>query len=133
MRWWKSMVLIDANAILRYTLQDNIVMANKVEELIETQNVYAGFEVIAEVIYVLHGVYQLSRMEIIDGLRIFFAHDNLHVESKEILYLALDLFAVRKLDFVDTVLYAKNRVYGYDVFTFDKKLNTLLRSQVTEG
>jgi len=127
------MVLIDANAILRYTLQDNAEMANKVKELIDTQKVYAGFEVIAEVIYVLAGVYNLSRAEIADGLRVFFAHENLQVESLEILNLSLDLYAARKLDFVDTVLYAKNRVYGYDVFTFDKKLNTLLRSQITEG
>jgi len=121
------MVLIDANAILRYTLQDNADMAQKVDELIETQKVYAGFEVIAEVIYVLEGVYNLSRTEIADGLRVFFSHENLKVESMEILNLSLDLYATRKLDFVDTVLYAKNRVYGYGVFTFDKKLNALLQ------
>jgi len=121
------MVLIDANAILRYTVQDNADMAQKVKELIETEKIYAGFEVIAEVIYVLAGVYRLSRSEIVDGLRIFFSHENLLVESKEVLSLSLDLYAARKLDFVDTVLYAKNRVYGYDVFTFDKKLNTLLK------
>ena len=126
------MVLIDANAILRYTLQDNIEMAHKVKELIETRKVYAGFEVIAEVIYVLAEVYNLSRTEIADGLRIFFSHDNLQVESKEVLHLSLNLYAARKLDFVDTVLYAKNRVHGYDVFTFDKKLNTLLQNQSSE-
>ena len=128
MRWWKNMVLIDANAILRYTLQDNNEMAQKVNQLIETHKVYAGFEVIAEVVYVLAGIYNLSRIEIADGLRVFFSHENLQVESLEVLNLSLNLYASQKLDFVDTVLYAKNKVYGYNVFTFDKKLNKFLQS-----
>ena len=126
------MVLIDANAILRYTLQDNIEMATTVKELIETQKVYAGLEVIAEVVYVLTGVYKLSRSEIAAGLQIFFSHANLQVESKEVITLSLELYAERKLDFVDTVLYAKSTVYGYNVFTFDKKLNALLQRQLSE-
>ena len=126
------MVLIDANAILRYTLQDNIEMATKVKELIETQKVYAGLEVIAEVVYVLAGVYKLSRSEIAAGLHIFFSHENLQVESKEVITQSLELYAERKLDFVDTVLYAKSTVYGYNVFTFDKKLNKLLQSRIQE-
>ena len=76
------MVLIDANAILRYVLNDNFEMAQSAKELLKNK---------------------------------------------------ITLFEAWKFDFVDTVLYAKNRVYGYDVFTFDKKLNTLLRSQITEG
>jgi len=123
------MVLIDANAILRYVLQDNIDMATRVKALIDTQRVYAGYEVIAEVIYVLEGVYTLSRSEIAAGLQIFFSHANLQVESMEVLTLSLEIYAARKFDFVDTVLYAKNVVYGNDVFTFDKKLIALLQQR----
>ncbi|MCL2378969.1 MAG: hypothetical protein FWC77_07570 [Defluviitaleaceae bacterium] len=107
-------------------------MATKVKDLIETQKVYAGLEVIAEVIYVLKGVYKLSRSEIAEGLQIFFSHESLQVESMEVLMLSLKIYAVRKLDFVDTVLYAKNVVYGYDVFTFDKKLVALLQQRFLE-
>ena len=127
------MVLIDANAILRHVLNDNYEMAQSVNDLLKNKRVYVGFEVIAEAIYVLEKVYKVQRNDIVNTLRVFFSHSNISVESVEVLNISLSLFDARKFDFVDTVLYAKNRVYGYDVFTFDKKLNTLLRSQTTEG
>jgi len=122
------MVLIDANAILRHVLNDNFEMAQSVKDLLKNKRVYVGFEVIAEVIYVLEKVYKVGRNDIVNTLRIFFSHASISVESVEVLNISLALFEARKFDFVDTVLYAKNRVYGYDVFTFDKKLNTLLKS-----
>jgi len=122
------MVLIDANVILRYVLKDNFEMAQRVEDLLKTNKVYVGFEVIAEVVYVLEKVYKVERNEIVNTLRVFFSHISISVESNEVLDTSLSLFDTSKLDFVDTVLYAKNRVYGYDVFTFDKKLNALLQS-----
>ena len=129
MRRSQNMVLIDANAILRYMLIDNIEMAQKTKSIIESRKIYVGTEVIAEVIYVLERVYKLSRSDIADGLLKFFRHENIYVESHSVLSTALDLYALKNFDFVDTILYAKNRIYGYDVFTFDKKLKTSLNQQ----
>lgn len=39
---------------------------------------------------------------------------------------ALLIFGKRRLDFVDTLLYAYSKIKGYKVYTFDKKLNKLL-------
>ena len=61
------MLLIDANAILRYVLNDNSDMAGKVHELIKNNKVTIRFEVMAEVVYVLNKVYKLPRNEITDG------------------------------------------------------------------
>lgn len=36
------------------------------------------------------------------------------------------IYGSRKLDFVDTLLYAYHKVKNYEVYTFDKKLNKLL-------
>lgn len=41
---------------------------------------------------------------------------------------ALMLFGSTSLDFVDTILIARNRVLGEKVFSFDSKLNKLLET-----
>ncbi len=45
-----------------------------------------------------------------------------------LLWLGLETYAKQNLDFVDCILYAYNRVKGYEVRTFDKKLKMLLGS-----
>ena len=41
---------------------------------------------------------------------------------------ALMLFGSTSLDFVDTILIARNRLLGEKVFSFDSKLNKLLET-----
>ena len=62
------MLIIDANAILRYVLYDNEDMAKKVNELILGNTVTVRYEIMAEVIYVLEKVYSMSRSEIAAGI-----------------------------------------------------------------
>jgi len=120
------MVIVDANAILRYTLNDNLEMAKKVRNLLDESKIYIRYEVLAEVIYVLNKVYLLSRNEIVDGIKIFLSEPNVGTESPEVLSLALEKYTIINLDFVDCILYSFNMIYGYKVFTFDKKLMSLL-------
>jgi len=54
------MLLIDANAILRYILCDNEKMAVQVEDLLEKRMVNLRNEVLAEVVYVLNKVYSIK-------------------------------------------------------------------------
>ena len=65
------MLFIDANAILRYMLNDNIEMAAKVCALLDNARVTVRHEVIAEVVYVLNKVYLLPRNEIAEGIKAF--------------------------------------------------------------
>ena len=120
------MLIIDANAILRYLLNDNVDMAKAVDELIGQNKVTIRYEIMAEVVYVLEKVYILPRNEIKNGIKTFLSLPNVEVETINILMFAFDIYADKKLDFVDCLLYGFNAIYGYDVFTFDKKLNTLL-------
>ncbi len=120
------MVIVDANAILRYILMDNLEMANKVEKLIEENKICVKYEVIAEVIYVLEKVYKISREKIVGGLNIFINLENIKIDSPKVLALALNTYKNVKIDFVDTLLYSYKAVENIDVFTFDKKLNTLI-------
>ena len=71
MQWQKNMVLFDTNMILRYLLNDNKEMAEQAEKYIEHEDVLVTIEVIAEVIYVLKGVYSLEREKISDTVKAF--------------------------------------------------------------
>jgi len=121
------MLLIDANAILRYMLNDNNEMADKVRVLLENTKVTVRYEVMAEVVYVLNKVYSLPPNRIADGIKVFLSLQNVETESEEVLLLALQAYVEAKMDFVDCVLYGFRAVNGYDVFTFDKKLNTMMQ------
>ena len=122
------MLIIDANAILRYVLYDNEDMAKEVNNLILNNKVTVRYEVMAEVIYVLEKVYSMSRSEIADGIKIFLNLSNIETETEEVLQLALKTYADKKIDFIDCLLYGFKAVCGYDVFTFDKKLKSIIEN-----
>jgi predicted nucleic-acid-binding protein len=140
------MVVLDANVILRYLLNDNEAMAKEAENVIKTEvtmvlyvhyNVrhrtlyviktevtMVPIEVIAEVVYVLKGVYSVDGNKIRDALMEFLSE--VTVAEKEVIQVGLDAYAENNLDFVDCILYAYSCVKKYDIKTFDKKLNKLL-------
>jgi len=57
-----------------------------------------------------------------------FEYSNLEVSDIDVINEALKIYAERKLDFVDTLLYAYLKIRKHEIFTFDKKLNNLLKS-----
>lgn len=81
-------------------------------------------EVLAEVVYVLKGVYKVERAEIAKTLIEFL--DEISIENQETICEALSLFSETSLDFVDCVLIARHRILGDEVVSFDKKLNRML-------
>jgi len=122
------MLLIDANAILRYILNDNEEMADQVEQLLATKFVSVKNEVLAEVIYVLEKVYQLSREDIASVATEFMDLENVYADDMPVTMLALETFSQTKLDFVDTLLYSYHIIRQATIFTFDKKLLSKIRN-----
>lgn len=110
--------LIDANVILRYLLGDHPQMSEEAKRIIES-GAFTLPEVIAEVVYVLKGVYKVERAELATTLIDFL--DEISVENPETLCEALSLFAKSSLDFVDCILIARHRILGDEVVSFDKK------------
>ena len=55
------MVILDANIILRYLLNDNEQMADEAEKIIKENAALVTIEIIAEVVYVLKRVYSIER------------------------------------------------------------------------
>ena len=121
------MVMLDTNMILRYLLNDNQEMADKAEQYLNGGNVTVTIEVIAEVVYVLKGVYSMARTEIADTVKDFLELVNCH--EMDVLKLALDTYGAHSLDFVDCVLYGYHAINGAEIATFDGKLLKLLSAQ----
>ena len=118
------MVMLDTNMILRYLLNDDQEMADKAEDYINGGNVSVAIEVIAEVVYVLKGVYSMERDEIANAVKGFL--ELVSCQDVDVLNLALDTYAERNLDFVDCVLYGYHVVKDIEIATFDKKLLKLI-------
>ena len=117
-------ILFDANAVLRFILNDNEEMANEVEEILQKETVSLSIEVLAEIVYVLEKVYSVSREDISVGLLYFIKNEKIQLTVPDI----AETFATKKLDFVDCVLFAYHSNLHYEVFTFDKKLQRLLKN-----
>ena len=118
------MVMLDTNMILRYLLNDNEEMALKAENVIKKERVYVTIEIIAEVVYVLKGVYSVEREEIKESLLAFLKE--VAAVEEDVLKLGIETYAKNNLDFPDCILYAYHRMKGYEIKTFDKKLIKLL-------
>jgi predicted nucleic-acid-binding protein len=120
------MSLVDANIILRYILWDHKDLAEKAKEIIEHEVIELPFEVIAEVVYVLEGVYGVERGEIQEGVLELLKYPNISTSAREVLQQAFQIFSAQKLDFVDALLVVYHKVNKAKVFSFDKKVTKLL-------
>lgn len=118
-------VLLDANAVLRYLLEDNDEQAERVSQAV-ARGAEVTVEVLAECVYVLAGVYEVPRSGIAESLGILL--DEVRCDRFEVAATALGLYSGSKLDFVDCVLAAEHLQRGREVLSFDKKLNKLLAS-----
>ena len=126
MQWLKNMVILDANMILRYLVNDNAEMAVIAESYISNGSAYITIEVAAEVVYVLNSVYSMERDKISEIIIDFL--ELVSCQEKEVLICALKTYQTHKLDFVDCVLYGYNVIHGSEIATFDKKLLKLLNN-----
>ena len=116
--------LLDANACLRYLLCDIAAQASQVSQLIE-KGAEVTLEVLAECVYVLDGVYEVSRPEICKTLVAFL--DEVACVRAIVAKAALKFFSEHNLDFVDCVLLAVKYVNDREIVTFDKKLQRELK------
>lgn len=124
------MVMLDANIILRYLLNDDEQMAAEAEMVIKNVPVQVNIEIFAEVVYVLKGVYHIDRAEIGQCLLGFLSE--VRTPEPEVLKLGIETYAKQNLDFQDCILYAYHKIKGYEIKTFDKKLSKLLQQGDTK-
>ncbi len=117
------MPIVDANIILRYLLGDHPEMSREAREII-LSGAQTTAEVLAEVVYVLKGIYQVERRDIAETVGAFL--EEVSVPHKAAIAYACKLYGETKLDFVDCILAGYHLVEGAKILTFDKKLNNAI-------
>jgi len=122
------MPIIDANVILRYFLNDHPDMSEAARKTI-LAGAQTTAEVLAEVVYVLKGVYKADRTTIADTLVTFM--QEVAVPDKPAVAYACKLYGKTSLDFVDCLLAGYHFVNGEDIVTFDQKLSKVLEKKMT--
>jgi len=111
------MIRVDANYIIRYFVNDNEKMAEIAEETLMNEEIFIANEVLAEVIYVLGGVYEIPKEDIVTNLITLLNQKNVtSLNTVE----ALTIFLNKNIDFVDALLCAYSS--KDEIRTFDKKL-----------
>ncbi len=122
---YRDKCLLDANAVLRFLLQDNEEQFRYVKSVIGTKSCYVTLEVLAEVCYVLEGIYQVPREDIAINFRRL--NKDVDIFNADVLLRALEIYDKKpKLDFVDCLLCGYKKERGLDIITFDKKLRKRL-------
>ena len=116
--------LLDANAVLRYLLEDIQEQVDEVAEAVAC-GAEVTVEVLAECVYVLSGVYEVPRSAIAESLGLLL--DEVACRRGNAAAAALGLYAGSSFDFVDCVLAAEHDISSKPVLTFDKKLRQLLK------
>lgn len=117
--------LVDTNLIIRFltgepekqaALARDLFAANESGEL--TLKVVPL--VVAEVVFVLSGkICGYERNEVASALIPFLQSPTLDVEKRDVMLLALELYRVHSIDYVDACLAAEARLAGHAVASFD--------------
>lgn len=98
-----------------------------IRKMTRIKNCYVTLEVMAEVCYVLEGLYQVSREDIISSFRKL--NNDIIILYADVLLRALEIFdKIPKLDLVDCLLYGYKKKKGINIITFDKKLQKKLEN-----
>ena len=110
-------------------MNDNMEMADIAEETLTTQDVFISSEVLAEVVYVLSGVYEIPKEDIANQLLELVDFENIAVANHTVVKESLEIFKAQSLDFVDCLLCAHSR--QDEIATFDKQLNKCVQNLKT--
>ena len=130
--------LIDANVILRYLLRDDEELFGKAFEVLEKvkigqETVIIPESVLAEVVYVLVKIYEVSREVIVEKLQGLLSYRGVINPDKADLAEAVKMYGGTKLSFVDCVLCAKAINHRMEIVTFDEELKKVLSSNMDKG
>ena len=120
------MVVLDANAVLYFLLQDDANKAADVRDIMDQETCLIPIEVLAEIVYVLAKTYKIERALIQEKLLGVLWNENVETPSQAVVETALRYFGETKLDFVDCLMVGYATVEGHRIFTFDKELKKYL-------
>jgi predicted nucleic-acid-binding protein len=118
-------VYADTNIFLRYLTNEPIELSEKVSGFFNKMEsgeyrLYVCDMVVSELVYVLEKVFELSKKEICEKIKVLMLKRNIILENKQIIFKALDFYRDLNVNFVDAYIYShssKNEVNK--IFSFD--------------
>jgi predicted nucleic-acid-binding protein len=122
-----SEFILDTNVYISFLVDRNKeqreIAANFFKQLENREiKIFLPSLILAEIVYILDGLYEFPKIQIADTLSSILSEENLISEHKDILLTALDIFRSSSLDFADCYLLAFKENENYTLITFDKKL-----------
>lgn len=123
-------IIVDANAFLRYLLNDIPEQKTAFEKLlIQAQKsditLIVSQITIFEIAFILEKYYQVNKKDIIDKLKSIISTGYLEVDNREIFLSALNIYSQENISLVDCFLISRAKGEKAQLFTFDKKLKNL--------
>jgi len=120
--------LLDANVLVRFLVQDEPKQSPAATALFEQAErgdctLHLDGLVVAEVVYVLTGVYGRSRTEVVNVLLAIIQNSGVEAADEEVLTDSLHRFGATNVDFSDAWLAARAAVLGHPVASFDRDLD----------
>jgi predicted nucleic-acid-binding protein len=120
------MIGLDTNVLLRYLMQDDPRQSAQVTALIDSLSIsnkgFVSLVVIAELVWALSYVFQLTRSEVSAILSSVARMPELHVEKVVVFLRALRLCNTTSADFADCLIaVAAKRAGSSHTATFDRK------------
>jgi predicted nucleic-acid-binding protein len=124
--WVNNTVYADTNMFLRYLTNEPIELSEKVSSFFNKMEsseyrLYVCDLVVSELVYVLEKVFELSKKEICEKIKVLMLKRNIILENKQIIFKALDVYQELNVNFVDAYIYShtsKNEVNK--IFSFDE-------------
>ena len=120
------MLLVDANIVLRYILDNNKELSLKAKDIIDNNDIEVPIEALCEVVYVLKSVYNIKREIIHEKLLYFFENTESRIPHRQAVLCGLKHYAATSLDFVDCILAGYHEIENAEIATFDTNLQKLL-------
>ena len=127
------MVMADANTMIRCIIGDDEQKIQELQKIRATQKIIYTLEVIAEVVYVLTKVYNVSRRDVSEAIQLFLKARNIVCSNSEITLKSLQLFGENHLDYVDNVLLAYHQLRGIAIYSYDRKLINAIKREDTDS
>ena len=124
--------IIDTNIILRFLLQDVVSQFNQAKKIFtEAKNgkvkLIIPQIVIFEINFALKKFYNLEKEEIIEKIGQIISTEHIEIESRELFFMAIELYKRKNISFADCFLISKAEAEGAELFTFDWALKKLQR------
>ena len=120
-------IFVDTNIFLRYLINDNKTISDKIEEIFKKASsgkilLVANSLVIIEIIFVLESYYDKSKKEIETAILKIMNTKGLEVKDSGLILDALNFYLYKNIDFVDAYNAFFMKEYSLtDILTLDKK------------